>query len=78
MSPSFRIFTYSSTGTQLQDLLVEDPEEAPEFYAHQLLHAADVSCVKITALTDGATVLTRCDPGLDFDTVVDGKHGTLG
>ena len=50
-------------------------DEEPEFFAHQLLHADGIACVEVR-VPDGEepagarVVLQQCDPGIDFDLVV--------
>jgi hypothetical protein len=59
---------WNAEGGQVKDTTVPDPTgEGAEFFAHQLLHAEGVVCVEVS---DGTDTVRRCDPGVDFATVV--------
>lgn len=74
MAQTLGIRAYDANGTVIKDFHGSFDEE-PEFFAHQLLHADGVVCVEVR-VPDGEiesgsrVVLRRCDPGFDFDQVV--------
>jgi hypothetical protein len=74
MAQTLGIRAYDADGNLVKDFDGTFDEE-PEFYAHHLLHADGIVCVEVR-VPDGEVeggarmVLRQCDPGLDFDRVV--------
>lgn len=56
MAETLRVLAYDAHDEVLKDVLIEDAEEAPEFYAHQLLHVEGVEAVNVFSAS-GATLL---------------------
>jgi hypothetical protein len=74
-----QILMYGADGALIR--AGESEDVSPEQLAHMSLHSDGVVCVQISVLNpDGAPewlpVIQRCDPGLDFGTVV--GNGPLG
>lgn len=74
MAQTLGIRAWDMEGNLVKDFSGSFDEE-PEFFAHQLLHADGIACVEV-CVPDGEVasgtrvVLLECDPGLDFDLVV--------
>jgi hypothetical protein len=64
---SLSVKAWDADGEQVKDTTIDPAGEGLEFYAHQLLHVDGVVCVEVS---DGTNTVRRCDPGVDFATVV--------
>ena len=73
----FHAIAYNSAGEAAKELMIVDEhDDGPEFFAHQILHQDDITCVQIFPVVDlqpggagfdpPAALLTRCDPGVEF------------
>lgn len=68
MSQILRLTAYNADGAKVKDVTGEFLQ-APEFYAHQLLHIDGVVAAEILD-ADSNSLLRRTDPGLVFEDVV--------
>lgn len=67
----YRVITYNGDGAVQRDFEIEvDVADGPHFIAHQSLHADNVVCVEIRT-PDGSVMLRQCDPGVDFNDIVE-------
>lgn len=74
MAQTLGIRAWNAEGNLVKDL-VGTFDEDPEFYAHQLLHVDGIVCVEIRVPSDeqgteAQVILQQCDPGIDFNQVV--------
>lgn len=74
MAQTLGIRAYDEDGNLVKDFDGSFDEE-PEFFAHQLLHVEGIACVEVRVPdgesdTGARVVLRECDPGLQYDQVV--------
>jgi hypothetical protein len=74
MAQTLGIRAWDADGNLVKDFEGAFDEE-PAFYAHQLLHTDNLVCVEVRIpdwdhLGGSRIVLRQCDPGIEFDEVV--------